>query len=235
MKSNTTWTRQQENGLLTRWKIVVFSPQPKLRPQPGYWPQSIFCQSWRSSALESQAEWNGRACGMDGKHNTSAFRWRDGRTTSATEQTIQGMEDTVVAFLALKNLMTLTTAWPGSPLSVAMAVISWKQHRVEWQSISLRKHCTNHGTPHVICPTVHLVPLLCDSLLTLFRDTDWNLKSKFWEYCKTPLISTYVFSGLAMVQVLIFGGRTYFRGGGGMIRWSEKSSKEEVCSTLCFP
>ena len=31
-------------------------------------------------------------------------------------------------------------------------------------------------------------------------------------YCKTPLISTYVFSGLATVQVLIFGGRTYFRG-----------------------
>ena len=47
-------------------------------------------------------------------------------------------------------------------------------------------------------------------------------------YCKTPLISTYVFSGLATVQVLIFGGRTYFRG--GMIRRGEKSSKEEVCS-----
>ena len=31
-------------------------------------------------------------------------------------------------------------------------------------------------------------------------------------YRKTPLISTYVFSGLATVQVLIFGGRTYFRG-----------------------
>ena len=35
------------------------------------------------------------------------------------------------------------------------------------------------------------------------------------EYCKTPLRSTYAFSGLATVQVLIFGGRTYFRGGGG--------------------
>ena len=33
-----------------------------------------------------------------------------------------------------------------------------------------------------------------------------------YHYCKTPLISTYVFSGLATVQVLIFGGRTYFRG-----------------------
>ena len=32
------------------------------------------------------------------------------------------------------------------------------------------------------------------------------------EYRKTLLISTYVFSGLATVQVLIFGGRTYFRG-----------------------
>ena len=32
------------------------------------------------------------------------------------------------------------------------------------------------------------------------------------QYRKTPLISTYVFSGLATVQVLIFGGRTYFRG-----------------------
>ena len=49
-------------------------------------------------------------------------------------------------------------------------------------------------------------------------------------YCKTPLISTYVFSGLATVQVLIFGGRTYFRGGGGggMIRRGEKSSKEAM-------
>ena len=35
------------------------------------------------------------------------------------------------------------------------------------------------------------------------------------KYGKTPSISTYVFSGLATVQVLIFGGRTYFRGGGG--------------------
>ena len=32
------------------------------------------------------------------------------------------------------------------------------------------------------------------------------------KYRKTPLISTYLFSGLATVQVLIFGGRTYFRG-----------------------
>ena len=32
------------------------------------------------------------------------------------------------------------------------------------------------------------------------------------QYRKTPFISTYVFSGLAMVQVLIFGGRTYIRG-----------------------
>ena len=31
-------------------------------------------------------------------------------------------------------------------------------------------------------------------------------------YRKTPLISTYVFLGLAMVEVLIFGGHTYFRG-----------------------
>ena len=34
----------------------------------------------------------------------------------------------------------------------------------------------------------------------------------YWICCKTPLISTYVFSGWATVQVLIFGGRTYFRG-----------------------
>ena len=34
------------------------------------------------------------------------------------------------------------------------------------------------------------------------------------KYRKTPVISTYVFSGFVMVQVLIFGGHT-FRGGGG--------------------
>ena len=33
-----------------------------------------------------------------------------------------------------------------------------------------------------------------------------------WYYRKTPLISTYVFLGLASVQVLIFGGCTYFPG-----------------------
>ena len=38
---------------------------------------------------------------------------------------------------------------------------------------------------------------------------------KKMNYRKTPLISMYVFSGLAMVQVLIFGGRTYFFWGGG--------------------
>ena len=32
------------------------------------------------------------------------------------------------------------------------------------------------------------------------------------QYRKTPLISTYLFSGLATVQVLLFGGRTYFQG-----------------------
>ena len=48
------------------------------------------------------------------------------------------------------------------------------------------------------------------------------------KYCKTPLISTYVFSGLATVQVLIFGGPYLLSG--GMIRRGEKSSKEEVCS-----
>ena len=47
-------------------------------------------------------------------------------------------------------------------------------------------------------------------------DTIWPITThRFFataQYCKTPSISTYVFSGLAMVQVLIFGGRTYFRG-----------------------
>ena len=40
------------------------------------------------------------------------------------------------------------------------------------------------------------------------------------------------------VDLLTFGGRTYFRGGGGgggMIQRSEKSRKEEVCSIQCFP
>ena len=52
-------------------------------------------------------------------------------------------------------------------------------------------------------------PLLCAS-------RSGELKKKNGEdTVKTPLISTYIFSGLATVQVLIFGGRTYFRGGGG--------------------
>ena len=40
----------------------------------------------------------------------------------------------------------------------------------------------------------------------------FNVDTSPSTYCKTPLISMYVFSGLARVQVLIFGGRTYFRG-----------------------
>ena len=51
-------------------------------------------------------------------------------------------------------------------------------------------------------------------------------------YCKTPLISTYVFSGLATEQVLIFGAVLIFR---GMIRRRQKSCKEGVCSIQCFP
>ena len=60
-------------------------------------------------------------------------------------------------------------------------------------------------------------------------------------YRKTPLISTYVFSGLATEQVLIFGAVLTFGGydktdlSGGMIRRSEKSCKEGVCSIQCFP
>ena len=48
-------------------------------------------------------------------------------------------------------------------------------------------------------------------------------------YRKTPLISTYVFSGLATEQVLIFGAVL----SGGMIRRSEKSCKEGVCLIQC--
>ena len=44
------------------------------------------------------------------------------------------------------------------------------------------------------------------------ESTKGTLLAKHYHYRKTPSISTYVFSGLAMVQVLIFGGRTYFRG-----------------------
>ena len=51
-------------------------------------------------------------------------------------------------------------------------------------------------------------------------------------YRKTPLISTYVFSGLATEQVLIFGAVLIF---GGMIRRRQKFCKEGVCSTQCFP
>ena len=32
------------------------------------------------------------------------------------------------------------------------------------------------------------------------------------QYCKTPLMSTYVFFGSPMVQVLILGGHIFFRG-----------------------
>ena len=60
-------------------------------------------------------------------------------------------------------------------------------------------------------------------VLTYFLDKLYRLSSGWYvilgtalsvllNYRKTPLISTYVFSGLATVQVLIFGGRTYFRG-----------------------
>ena len=51
-------------------------------------------------------------------------------------------------------------------------------------------------------------------------------------YCKTPLISTYVFSGLATEQELIFRAVLIF---GGMIRRRQKSCKEGVCSIQCFP
>ena len=44
------------------------------------------------------------------------------------------------------------------------------------------------------------------------RDRCRGSISAISKYRKTPLISTYLFSGLASVQVLIFGGRTYFRG-----------------------
>ena len=51
-------------------------------------------------------------------------------------------------------------------------------------------------------------------------------------YRKTPLISTYVFSGLATEQVLIWGAILTL---GGMIRRSEKSCKEGVCFIERFP
>ena len=43
----------------------------------------------------------------------------------------------------------------------------------------------------------------------------WKLNffpNTLYNYRKTPLVSTYVLSGLATVQALIFGGRTYFWG-----------------------
>ena len=48
--------------------------------------------------------------------------------------------------------------------------------------------------------------LYCASYVCLFLT--------YPQYRKTPLISTYVFSGIATEGVLIFGGRTYFRGRG---------------------
>ena len=59
-----------------------------------------------------------------------------------------------------------------------------------------------------------------------------GLINSFKTYCKTPLISTYLFSGLATEQVLIFGAVLIF---GGMIRRRQKSCKEGVCSIQCFP
>ena len=50
--------------------------------------------------------------------------------------------------------------------------------------------------------------------------TWWKLCKS--DYRKTPLISTYVFSGPYLLS-------------GGMIRRSEKSCKEGVCSIQCFP
>ena len=53
----------------------------------------------------------------------------------------------------------------------------------------------------------------------LFLDSFKMLCQKlllFQHYRKTPLISTYVFSGLATEQVLIFGAVLTFGGGGGV-------------------
>ena len=70
----------------------------------------------------------------------------------------------------------------------------------------------------------------------LWRVRNWHWAQNFWQNCwnyrKTPLISTYVFSGLATEQALIFGAVLTF---GGMIRRSEKSCKKGVCSIQYFP
>ena len=44
------------------------------------------------------------------------------------------------------------------------------------------------------------------------RVSRWTHLTSLFNYCKTPLISTYVFSGLATVQVLIFGAVLTFGG-----------------------
>ena len=59
------------------------------------------------------------------------------------------------------------------------------------------------------CRTLFLLP--CKKYLHEHPPTNFIWKKKR----KTPLINTFVFSWLATVLALIFGGRTYFRGGGG--------------------
>ena len=81
----------------------------------------------------------------------------------------------------------------------------WPFHS-HWRSVAVRKFCAYEGSE---------IPNLRKCGVTKYR--------------KTPLISTYIISGLAMVQVLIFGAVLTF---GGMIRRRQKSCKEEVCSIL---
>ena len=100
----------------------------------------------------------------------------------------------------------------GDTCRPAAGLESHRSVQIEWISA---------WTAQLVFPALLSVPHL------LSREIIMNRR----HYRKTQLISTYVFSGLAMVQVLIFGAVL----SGGMIRRRQKSCKEEVCSILYFP
>ena len=101
---------------------------------------------------------------------------------------------------------------------------------------------TKFGTDGLFRQTEHAKAVIRTVLYTLTTATNLTLLRKsenkmqvglrFKKYRKTPLISTYVFSGLATEQVLIFGAVLTFEGND---KAEAKSCKEGVCSIQCFP
>ena len=89
-----------------------------------------------------------------------------------------------------------------------------------------------------LCPLHNIGIVQCPQLTNPFHSGDPSrsllcIAHDLKEYRKTPLINTYVFSGLATAQVLILGGRTYFFFGGG--GYDEAESKILLGRSLFNP